>query len=191
MFKKTLLIIFLTFFCITLNAQDWSEIYYLEDEAHYLVSEHQYEKAIDNFNRILRDVPNHSLIKFYIGKTYLLTDDQKNKAIDYLEQAAQDATKDFDKKSIQETRAPIEAHFYLGQAYQYAGRLEDAENAYITFKELADADNELYSIVEHKITTCNNAEKAIIIIKRVFLQIRVQLSGFQAVYAVPGYRCLQ
>lgn len=161
MFKKTLLIISLAVLAFTLKGQDWTEIYYLEDEAHYLVSEHQYEKAIDNFERILRDVPNHSLIKFYIGKTYLLTDDQKDKAIDFLEQAAQDVAKDFDAKSIQETRAPLDAHLYLGQAYQYAGRLDDAMNAYNTLKDLITPENELYPLVIHSIETCKNAKEAL------------------------------
>ena len=160
MFKKILLIFTLTIFSTVLKAQDWTEIYYLENEAHYLVSEFQFEKAIDNFKRILRDVPNHSLIKYHIGKTYLLTDDQKEKAVEFLEEAAQDAAKDFDGKSIQETRAPIDAHLYLGQAYQYVGRLEDAENAYTTLKSLISPDDELYPKVIHGLKTCENATKA-------------------------------
>ena len=160
MYKKIILIINLFLTSFVLHAQDWNEIYFLENEAHYLEADFQYEKAIDNYNRILRDVPNHSLMKYYVGKNYLLTDDQKEKAVSYLEEAAQDVAKDFDPKSIEETRAPI-ALLYLGEAYQFVGRIDDAINAYNTLKEMITTEDKLFEMVNHGIQTCENAKKAI------------------------------
>lgn len=160
MFKKTILIINLIIISFVPYAQDWNEIYFLENEAHYLEQEFQYEKAIDNYKRILRDVPNHSLIKFYIGKAYLKTDDQKDQAVSFLEEASEDVAKDFDTKSIQETRAPIEALLYLGEAYQYVGRLDDAITAYNKLKGMITPDHELFEKVNHGMQTCENAKRA-------------------------------
>lgn len=130
----------------------------METDADYALEEKNYEKALDIYQRILKKVPESALIKFKIGLTYLKTDDQQQMAISYLEQAAKDVAKDFDSKSISETRAPIEAHLYLGFAYQIAGKLSEAVTSYKNFKDLVDSSSPFYSLVNQYITSCSNAE---------------------------------
>lgn len=161
MFKNVILILSLLIVSNSIFSQDWNEIYFLENEAHYLVIEQQYDKAIDNYKRILRDVPNHSLIKYYIGKTYLLTDDQKDKAIDFLKEASEDVTLDFNAKSIKETKAPVDALLYLGDAYLQNGKIDEASDAFNNLKSLINSSHELYEITTHKVKTCENAKAAI------------------------------
>ncbi len=130
----------------------------METDADYALEEKNYEKALDIYQRILKKVPESALIKFKIGLTYLKTDDQQQMAISYLEQAAKDVAKDFDSKSISETRAPIEAHLYLGFAYQIAGKLPEALISYNNFKDLVDSSSPFYSLVNQYIESCSNAE---------------------------------
>lgn len=142
----------------SLFSQNWNDIFYMETDADYALEEKNYEKALDIYQRILKKVPESALIKFKIGLTYLKTDDQQQMAISYLEQAAKDVAKDFDSKSISETRAPIEAHLYLGFAYQIAGKLPEALISYNNFKDLVDSSSPFYSLVNQYIESCSNAE---------------------------------
>ena len=155
--------LFLIFILInsTLLAQDWNEIYYLEDEAQYLLEEKKYEKAIDIYRRMIREVPEHSLAKYKIGQLYLLTDDQKDRAIEYLEEASQNIALDFNEKSLREIRSPVDVLLYLGEAYQIANRIDEAIVTYNKFKDFIKLDNEFYPIVVQRLKTCENAKIAI------------------------------
>lgn len=157
MHKNVLLLFFIILFSKGLFAQDWNEIYYLEGEAQYLVEEKQYDKAIDIYRRMIREVPEHSFAKYKIGLLYLLTDDQKNMAIEYLEEASQDIALDFDEKSLREIRTPVDVLLYLGEAYQIANRIDEAIVVYNNFKGLIKPDSEYYPIVLHRLQTCENA----------------------------------
>lgn len=161
MYKNFRLLLVLILISSTLHAQDWNEIYYLEDEAQYLLEEKKYEKAIDIYGRIIREVPKHSLAKYKIGQIYLLTDDQKDRAIVYLEEASQDIAVDFNKKSLREIRTPVDVLLYLGEAYQIANRIDEAIVTYNKFKDFIKADDKLYSVVVQRLKTCENAKIAI------------------------------
>jgi hypothetical protein len=160
MHKNVLLLFFIILLSKGLFAQDWNEIYYLEGEAQFLVEEKQYDKAIDIYRRMIREVPEHSFAKYKIGLLYLLTDDQKNMAIEYLEEASQDIALDFDEKSLREIRTPVDVLLYLGEAYQIANRIDEAIVVYNNFKGLIKPDNKDYSTVLHRLKTCENAKQA-------------------------------
>jgi tetratricopeptide (TPR) repeat protein/cell division septation protein DedD len=154
-------LLFISFILLVTNSlfsQNWNDIFYMETDADYALEEKNYEKALDIYQRILKKVPESALIKFKIGLTYLKTDDQQHLAINYLEQAAKDVAKDFDSKSISETRAPIEAHLYLGFAYQITGKLSEALTSYKNYKDLVDSSSPFYSLVNQYIASCSNAE---------------------------------
>jgi len=144
-----------------ISAQDWNEIYYLEGEAQFLVEEKQYEKAIDVYRRMIREVPDHSYAKYKIGQLYLKTEDQKDRAIEFLEEASQDIALDFDEKSIRETRTPIDVLLYLGEAYQIQNRIDEAIVVYNNLKGLIQETHELYPAVNHRLQTCENAKIAL------------------------------
>ncbi|MCI0500493.1 MAG: tetratricopeptide repeat protein, partial [Epsilonproteobacteria bacterium] len=131
----------------------------METEAGYALDEKKYENAIDIYQKVLKKVPTSAFVKFKIGLTYLKTDDQKDLAISYLEDAVKDVAQDFDAKSISETRSPIEAHLFLGFAYQTSGRLSDALTSYKNFKALIDPSNQYYGLVNKYIESCSNAEE--------------------------------
>ena len=157
MYKNLSFLLFIILFNSGLFAQDWNEIYYLEGEAQYLVEENEYEKAIDIYRKMIKEVPNYSYVKYKIGLLYLKTDDLKNRAIESLEEASQDIGLDFNEKSLRETRAPADVLLYLGEAYQTQNQIEKAIEAYNKFKNLITPADENYSEVEHRLQTCENA----------------------------------
>ncbi|MDA3954947.1 MAG: hypothetical protein PF485_14970 [Bacteroidales bacterium] len=161
MFKNILIPFILFFFSFSIYAQDWNEIYYLEGDAQYLIEEHEYEKAINIYKKMLREIPEFSLAKYKIGLLYLKTDDKKNLAITFLEDASKDIEIDFNEKSARETKAPPSVLLYLGEAYQIDNQIEKAITNYTKFKELISVDNELYTTVIQRLKTCNNAKTAI------------------------------
>jgi len=174
-----------------LHAQNWNEIFYLETDAEYALEEKNFDKALDIYQKILKRVPESALVKFKIGITYLKTDDQQQLAIGYLEDAVKDVAQDFDGKSISETRAPIEAHLYLGFAYQNAGKLTDALTSYKNYKELIDPSNQYFSLVNQYIESCSNAEKQLKSPKNIKLKnfgesINDKNSNFNAVISGDG-----
>ncbi|MBU8893723.1 MAG: hypothetical protein KOO66_13165 [Bacteroidales bacterium] len=157
MFKKIKLFLFLILLNSSLFAQDWNEIYYLEGEAQYLIEENEYEKAIDVYRRMIKEVPNHSFAKYKIGQLYLMTDDQKSTSIEYLEEASQDIALDFNEKSLREVRTPVDVLLYLGEAYQIENRIDEAIVIYNNFKNLITPENEFYPTVLQRLNTCKNA----------------------------------
>lgn len=161
MYKNVLYFFTFLLFSQGLFAQDWNEIYYLEGEAQYLIEEKKYDKAIDIYRRMIREVPDHSFAKYKIGQLYLRTDDQKQKAIEYLEEASQDIALDFDEKSLREIRTPVDVLLYLGEAYQIHNRIDEAIVVYNNLKDLIKPENELYSIAVHRLKTCENAKIAL------------------------------
>ena len=158
MFKKVKILILIIFIPATIFAQNWNEIYYMESDAEYFLQERDFAKAIRAYEKILRDVPESANIKYKLGKVYLETDDQKDLAIEFLKQASENASIEFDVKSISEVRAPVEAYLYLGIAYQIQNNLDLALAAYKKYKELINSSNSNYNLVNQKIKSCENAE---------------------------------
>ncbi len=160
MYKNVLFILIFTLFSNVLFSQDWHEVYYLEGEAQYFIEEKQYDKAIDIYRRIIREIPENTYAKYKIGRLYLQTDSEKELAIRYLEDASQNIALDFDEKSLREIRTPVDVLLYLGEAYQTANRIDEAVVIYNNFKELIKPDNELYPVVLRRLETCENAKIA-------------------------------
>src|SRR6056297_2694873 len=155
--KGTILLIMVLFFT-SLSAQNWNEIYYLENEAEYLLEEKNFEKAIEKYQKILKEIPDNSFIKFKIGLVYLEMDNQQEKAITILEEIVEDVSPDFNPRDIREIRAPLEGYLYLGLAYHKDQRLDDAKKMYMRYKESISSDHSNYLLVNQYIESCNNAQ---------------------------------
>ncbi len=161
MYKRIQLFLIIVFFSSTLYAQDWNEIYYLEGEAQYLIEEKKFEKAIDLYRRMIKEVPDNTYAKYMIGKLYLQTDDKKLLSIEYFEEASQNIALDFDAKSLREIRTPADALLYLGQAYQLANRIDEAIIVYNNFKDLITPEHEKFQTATQRLKTCENAKTAL------------------------------
>lgn len=103
--------------------RDANAYFYFED----------YEEALSLYLDIYESFPNNQNIDYRIGICYLNIAGQKVKAIPYLERAVENTSHRYNESSIKETKAPLEAHFYLGNAYYVANRLKEAKSAYEAF----------------------------------------------------------
>jgi hypothetical protein len=191
MYKNLLFLFFIILLNSGLLAQDWNEIYNLEGDAQYALEEKDYQNAIDVYRRMLKEVPEHSFAKYKIGLLYLLTDDQKDLAISYLEEASQNIALDFNEKSLREIRTPVDVLLYLGKAYQMFGRIDEAILVYNNLKDLINPEHELYPITMQRLATCENAKAAIKNPKRVKFEnlgqpLNTDKSNFNAVVSGDG-----
>lgn len=142
-------------------AQNWNEIFYLEEEAQFLMMANYYNEAAEIYEEIVEMAPGNANLKFKLGYCYLMTDDQKDKAIKYLEEASQNISKDFDEKNFREDFAPIETMLVLGNAYLQNNRIEEAQQAFQNYRDLLDNDDlENIKTAEHFMQMSRNAIEA-------------------------------
>ncbi|HPQ32997.1 MAG TPA: hypothetical protein PK563_00780 [Tenuifilaceae bacterium] len=139
-------------------SQNWNSIYAKEIEAEYLIVEGQFEKAADKYLDALKQIPNSANLSFKVGYTFLLCDEKKNDAIIYLEDASKQVSADYDPRSIKETNAPPETHYFLGKAYQIAGRFTEAIAAFKKYEGFIDPSHENWNLVDQQIKSCSRAK---------------------------------
>ncbi len=128
---------------------------FLEAESYFLFEE--YNEALPIYLQLLKLEPENTKLNYRTGICYLNTPGQKKKAIGFLEKAIKDINPNYKERSISETGAPLDAYFYLGDAYRVNNMLDKAIETYEYFKN--NLDEKVYDkrIVEHQIETCNNA----------------------------------
>lgn len=161
-FRLWLQLVTLAFFSFALNAQSTKEIkeIFAQAESYYLYEE--YELA--NQLYLLLETPDNLNIKYKIGTCYLNITDEKDKAIPYLEAAVKNASYDAKSSSVKETRAPLDAYFYLARAYMINAELEKGLSTFRTFQRLAGESAKNLAIanfdfIDQQVRACNNAIK--------------------------------
>lgn len=154
----TLSIFFLLIFT-SLFAQSKAEIKELFSEAESYFLFEEYNEALPIYRDLLRLFPENNKLNYRIGICYLNTPGDKELSISYLEKAITDINPKYKERSIKETGAPLDAYFYLGDAYRVNNKLEQAIETYTYFKDNLDEKVYDVGIVEHQIRTCKNAIK--------------------------------
>ncbi|MFA6924527.1 MAG: OmpA family protein [Bacteroidales bacterium] len=107
-----------------------------------------YDNALECYLQANNFNPNNAALNLKIGKTYLCTN-EKSKATEFLIKAIK----------LNETSLN-EAHYYLGQAYQFSMKWDDAIKEYNLYKKninqngVANPNNN----VDKKITECENGK---------------------------------
>jgi len=162
-----------------------------ERDAEYLVATMQYDKAVEAYKKILREVPQSASIKSRIGYCYLQTDDKQLEALPFLKEAAEHVSAKYSETSIKETDAPPETYFLLARAYQIAGQFNDAIDAYSKYKEMLKPDDKMQKLVDNNIAACKNApsfEQNPEMVKAVNLggKVNNEFSNFNAVLSGDG-----
>jgi len=152
----------ITFLCIFINGftQTEKEIkkIFLEAESYFLY-ENEYELAAPLFLTLLHLDTLNANINYKLGVCYLSIPGEKTKAIPYLEAAVKNTTSNY-LDTYKEKSSPIDAHYYLGLAYQVNNLLDKAIKSYQQFKKLLDV-REYYQIdyVDLQIKACEIAGK--------------------------------
>jgi WD40-like Beta Propeller Repeat/Tetratricopeptide repeat len=133
---------------------DYREIF-LEAESYFLFEE--YNEALPLYLRINEKFPDNNNVNYKIGVCYLNDAYEKEKSISFLELATKDINPKYKENNYKETSAPLEALFYLGNAYRINNQIDKAIETYQKFKELADPKIYDHKLVDEQINACNNA----------------------------------
>jgi tetratricopeptide (TPR) repeat protein len=131
---------------------------FVEAESYFLFEE--YKDALPIYQRLLREDPDNLNLKYKIGICYLNNPYQKEKSINYLQDASEGVNnKSYKPNNHRERLAPPEVYFYLAQAYRVNNDLEKALKYFTVFKNNLDPEVFDIGIVHDEIEACNYALK--------------------------------
>ncbi|MBN1599598.1 MAG: PD40 domain-containing protein [Bacteroidales bacterium] len=158
----------LAFFIIAFNLIDNLPVFsqdevdakqmFIEAESYFLFEE--FKDALPLYQKIARLEPQNYNVQYKIGICYLNNPYLKQKAIKYLELAAQNINLKYKENNYKEKLAPLESYYYLGKAYHINNMLDKAIDNYAGFKKMADPDFYDLTIVNEDIEACNRARVA-------------------------------
>ena len=157
----------------------------------YLMS-NEFDDALKLYLEILEQEPDNADIKHRIGICYLQSENEKEKAIPYLEEACEKVSLKYKENSFKETNAPVEAYFLLGSAYRVSNRLDEAITAYEKYKaQLDPKDSYNLDVTDQYIKSCRVATDLLrqplqIIMTNQGDAINNQLPNFNAVISGDG-----
>ncbi len=130
---------------------------FVEGNSFFLFEE--YSDALPYYLELLKIYPDNNNLNYRVGICYLNIPGQKDKSIAYLEKAVKDISPKYRENSIREVHAPMDAWFYLGNAYRVNNKLDKALEAYQYFLDHLDPKKYEKKVVEDQIQACNNAKK--------------------------------
>ena len=149
-------VLFLALSMTGINAQspDLKETF-LEAESYFLFEE--YNEALPLYLRIHRADPENDNINYKIGVCLLNDPYQKDRSIRYLEEASKNINPKYRENNFRETTAPLEAFFYLGNAYLVNDNIDKALENYTYFREILNEKIYDVELVEEQIRICERA----------------------------------
>ena len=156
-----LFVIFIWFSMSVSLAQSKTELkeFFIEAESHFLYGE--YEKANEIFMVLNQMMPENANIQYKIGNCYLHIPHEKTKAFPFLQGATANAEYGAKTARFNETRAPLDVYFSLGNAFRINNDLDKAILTYAKFKELLSGEGGMVNsdFVDQEIMACKNAKK--------------------------------
>ena len=129
---------------------------FLEAESFFLFEE--YADAMPYYQSLNKQYPDNDNINYKIGVCYLNNPYEKEQAITFLEKAVQNVSLKYKENNFRETKAPLEAYFYLGNAYRINNQIDRAIETYRSFHEQADPELYDLDLVDEQIKACQNAK---------------------------------
>ena len=153
--KFILLILLLTpFICLAQNEREVKRTF-IDAEYHLLYNE--YEEALPLFKELYDGGRKNANISYRLGQCYLHIKGEKEKAIPFLEKAANNITANYDVGYFDEKKAPQKALFYLGVAYRTNNDIEQAMNSFKSYKTKIQDDQEELIRVKAELKACSTA----------------------------------
>lgn len=128
------------------------------EEGNRLIEEKFYNQALTVWLKLQAEVPMTSNINYKVGLCYLNSNYNKAQALPFLEVAANKIEKNWDYFDPFTEGAPLEALFYLGQAYHLNGQLDDAIAQFGKFKASVNKKHYLLPLAERYVEWCENAK---------------------------------
>lgn len=116
------------------------------------------QRAAKNFLDLLAIDSTNALINYKVGRSYLLINGYKNKAVPYLEKAVANASVKA-KDSYKGKEAPIDVYFYMARAYHLDLQFDHAIAAYRKYLKEAHVNSKDEIVkVEWMIQCCMNGK---------------------------------
>lgn len=128
----------------------WGETFILYEE---------YKDALPLYQLLLKVNPRNSNYKYRIGQCLINIPGRKHEAISYLEEAVKDINPNYREGRFRETKAPMDAYYYLANAYRINNQFDKAIEIYEIFKKILDPKIYDTSIVNMQIESCLNAKE--------------------------------
>ena len=196
--KIIILAIFSFAFISNLNSQEYyeREEMFLDADSWFFYED--YEEALPLFLRVLESDSANYNVMFKIGFCYLHIPGQKAKSIPYLENTIYKTTFNYKKNTYTEKSAPIDALFYLGNAYLVNNQINEAIDAYSGFQNAITrsqktADKDIYDTdyIVKQFDACRNAiqfqyDPISFIARNVGNKINSRFNEFNAVVSGDG-----
>ncbi len=135
---------------------DYREMF-AEAESFFLFEE--YNEALPLYQKLHVQYTENDNINYKIGICYLNNPYEKEKAIGYLERAVENITLKYKENNFREKQAPLDALFYLGNAYRINNQFDKALEVYSEFKTRLDPEVYREQLVDEQIVACKNAKK--------------------------------
>jgi outer membrane protein OmpA-like peptidoglycan-associated protein len=129
-------------------------------DAEYLFLNEEFEEALRIFKDLQKNDPDNANFNYRIGQCYQFLPFEAGRSIKYLEIAIKNLTFDYNEGSYKETQAPIDALYYLGNAYHTNGYIDEAIETYTKYRDTLPLED-IYNLkmVERQIVSCENAKE--------------------------------
>ena len=155
-----LIVVFASSFLVVAQQKEDEELkeYFLDAE--YFLAQEEYLDALYDYMELYNNGFNtNANINYRIGICYLNILGQKEKSISYLLKSTNNIKNNNREGEFRETKAPMDAYLYLGNAYRVNNMLDKAIEAYNEYKKLLPlSDNTGLNYVNHEIEACNEAK---------------------------------
>lgn len=110
----------------------------LFEDGDYFFAREEYAEAAYLYGQLVRAEPENYNGHFKMGMALLNVEGEEAKAIEHFIKATENTTFKYRKNYYPEKRAPHHTWFFLGNAYRINNQLEEALEAYETFKSPKD-----------------------------------------------------
>lgn len=158
--KRPLLITLLSLLILPAIAQMSSREFTTQFlEANRLMEEKYWSKSIDAWIGVLQIDPSNANVNYKLGYCYMQTANDKKAALPYLEVATSErVAKKYDPFDPKESKAPVEAFYYLGKSQHLDYQLDKAIESFSTFQSKVSKKHYMHRLAERQIEMCNNAK---------------------------------
>ncbi|MCH2197153.1 MAG: hypothetical protein MK081_00085 [Flavobacteriales bacterium] len=128
-------------------------------EANQLMEEKLWNQSVDIWKGLITDHQQNANVNYKLGFCFLQTANRKLDALPYLQYAAYQVVSDnYDPYDPKETRVPVEAVYYLGQAYHLNYEMDNAIAEYERLLKMVNKKHRLHALAKRQIEMCNNAK---------------------------------
>lgn len=124
----------------------------------YFMDVGNYEKALDNFFYLYDSDSERPAYNYYVGRCYFEMPREKQKAKPYLLKASQSVELQFRDYDIDETNAPPEVYFMLGELYQFDEVLDSAKYFYEKYEVIVKSKEDK-DLARHRLKSLETAIK--------------------------------